>query len=114
MKTLRNITLMAALIFAGSTFAQGSSSKGKDPVKEEAMQQTNDLDAIVNLTEEQRSKVFEVYVATKRQKETLEKELAEGSVDQEYIDKSIQRQTQSEFLKILSIEQYNAYKISLK
>ena len=116
MKTLRNITLMAALLIAGSTFAQETSSKSKDALKKEAMEQTNDLDAIVNLTEEQRSKVFEVFVAADRQEEALEKRMVSDpdKIDQAYIDRNTQNQVSNEMLKILTAEQYDAYKMSLK
>lgn len=107
---------MATLLFAGSTFAQGTSSKSKEALKKEAIEQTNDLDAIANLTEEQRSKVLEVFMAVGSQEEALEKRMASDpdKIDQAYIDRNIQNQITNEMLKILSAEQYDAYKMSLK
>ena len=107
---------MAALLIAGSTFAQETSSKSNDALKKEAMEQTNDLDAIVNLTEEQRSKAFEVFVAAERQEEALEKRMASDpdKIDQAYIDRNTQGQIMNEMLKILTAEQYDTYKLSLK
>jgi len=110
--------MIAALFIAGSTFAQTATTDTKDPLKEEAMQQTNDLDAIVNLTEEQRSKVFEVYTGALRQQEAM-KQRYEGAekdmeADKPYIDQGIQRQVGNKLNEILDEEQYNAWKLSTK
>jgi len=108
---------MAALLFAGSTFAQGTSSKSEEAVKEEAMQKTNDLDAIVNLTEEQRSQVLKVFVSVQHQEASLETQMAnnpEGRIDQDFINKTTQGQVMNDMVKVLTAEQYDTYKLSLK
>lgn len=111
--------MIAAMLFAGSTFAQDAASTDlNDPLKEEAMQQTNDLDAIVNLSEDQRSKVFELYTGALRQEEAIKERYAQSGADleadKEYIKNGVDRQMQIEFQKILSEEQYDAWKVSTK
>lgn len=115
MRTLRNITFIAALLFSGTIFAQNSTDQ-KAQIEKQATEKTTAMDAAIGLNADQKLEVEKIFNGALRQEMALTKRFTstDMEVDQEYIDKNIQATLAREFQKVLTPEQYNAWKLSEK
>lgn len=116
MRTLRNITMAAAILFAGNLFAQEAAATAEDATVAKATEQTAELTTLLKLDDKQQQEVQKIYTAVNRQEAALNKraEANPDKIDQAYVDKNIHSTLVRELQKVLSPEQYEQWKLSLK
>ena len=115
MRTIKNLTIAAALLISSSVFAQGAEQE-KMSLVENAEIKTVQLNSVVNLTDEQTPQIKNAYYGVLKQEMAMNQRYANSNmeVDQEQIDMSTRQSLSKELSKILTPEQYNAWKLDLK